>query len=105
MTARDIVRSRLGVDPHGIDEICRRWEIHELSLFGSALSSDFRADSDVDLLVAFDNGTRTLLDWEKMQTELEQIFGRKVDLVEKRLVKNPFRRYSILTMRQVIYAA
>ena len=54
MTAREIVRHRLGVEPETIDAFCRKWQIRELSLFGSALRDDFRPDSDVDLLVVFD---------------------------------------------------
>lgn len=54
MTAREIVRERLGVAPESIDAFCRKWRIRELSLFGSALRDDFGAYSDVDLLVAFE---------------------------------------------------
>jgi predicted nucleotidyltransferase len=39
-----------------------------------------------------------------MQDELKAIFGREVDIVEKDALKNPFRRHSILTTRQVVYA-
>ena len=81
----------------------------ELSLFGSALTDEFRDDSDVDLLVVFQDPNRSFGPWmgelQEMQCELEEMFGRKVDLVEKRLVKNPFRRHHILTTREVIYAA
>lgn len=106
MNAREIVRTRLGVDPERIDEFCRKWRIHEMSLFGSALRDDFRPDSDVDLLAVFDEDAGwDLWDLIRMEHELEQMFGRKVDLVEKRAVKNPFRRHHILTTRQVLYAA
>jgi predicted nucleotidyltransferase len=43
--------------------------------------------------------------WETMREELQALFGRRVDLVEKKLVRNPFRRHHILTTRRVIYAA
>jgi len=106
MTAKQIVQERLGVDPRVIEGFCRKWRIRELSLFGSALREDFRPDSDVDLLVVFepDDGW-DLWDIIAIESELEQLFGRKVDLVEKRALKNPFRRYEILTTRQILYAA
>jgi predicted nucleotidyltransferase len=109
MTAEEIVRDRLGVEPERIAEFCRKWEIKELALFGSALGDDFRPDSDVDLLVTFQDPHRSFGPWmgelQEMQEELVQLFGRKVDFVEKRLIKNPFRRHHILTTQRVIYAA
>lgn len=106
MTAREIVQHRLGVEPERVDAFCRKWRIRELSLFGSALRDDFRPDSDVDLLAVFEpDAGWDLWDIIGMEDELAQMFGRKVDLVEKRAVKNPFRRYDILTTRQVLFAA
>jgi len=106
MTIDEIVRNRLGVEPAQIAEFCRKWGIKELSLFGSALGEDFRPDSDVDLLVTFEDHDRwDLWDLIHMQRELEATFRRKVDLVEKKAVKNPFRRHHILTTRRVLYAA
>lgn len=106
MTAREIVRQRLGVDVHRVDALCRKWRIRELSLFGSALREDFRPESDVDLLVVFERDAPwDLWDLTAMEAELQELFGRKVDVVEKRALKNPFRRFEILTTRQVLYAA
>ncbi|HEY2828966.1 MAG TPA: nucleotidyltransferase domain-containing protein [Thermoanaerobaculia bacterium] len=93
-------------DQRGLNEFCRRWNIAELGLFGSALGDRFREDSDVDLLVTFEPGTtRTFSDWMDMVFALEALFGRKVDLVEQRFLTNPFRRKSILSSRKIIYAA
>lgn len=93
--------------PQGkIGAFCRKWKIRELSLFGSVLREDFRPDSDVDVLVAFAPGGGITFDNRvEMQDELAEIFGRKVDLVEKEAVRNPFRRHNILTTREVVYAA
>jgi predicted nucleotidyltransferase len=90
-----------------IEAYCRKWKIKELSLFGSVLRDDFRPDSDVDVLITFGlGGEMTFENFLEMRDELSAMFGgRKVDLVEKRLVKNPFRRYEILTTREVVYAA
>jgi len=56
--------------------------------------------------VAFDEQARwNLFDLMRAESELEQIFGREVDLVEKQAVRNPFRRQHILSHHEVIYAA
>lgn len=89
---------------------CRKWGIKQASLFGSVLQpEEFRADSDIDVLVEFEEGDR---DWgpsgsrrEEMSSELAEIFGRKADIVERRRIENPFIRHSILTTHRVIYAA
>jgi len=81
-----------------------RWKITELALFGSVLRDDFNADSDVDVLVSFDPAaTWSLWDLTTMEDELGTIIGRKVDLVEKEGLRNPFRRHHILNGRKVIY--
>jgi predicted nucleotidyltransferase len=106
MTVEEIVRNRLGVEPERIAEFCRKWRIKELSLFGSALTDEFREDSDVDLLVTFEDPVKwTLWDFIDMKEELEAMFRRSVDLLTKRSLKNPFRRHSILTSQRTIYAA
>lgn len=88
-----------------IADFARRWKITEVSLFGSVLRDDFDADSDVDVLVSFDPAaTWSLWDLTTMEDELAAIIGRKVDLVEKEGLRNPFRRQYILSGRKVIYA-
>ena len=89
-----------------IDDFCRRWKIAELSLFGSVLREDFSPASDVDVLIEFaDEAEWSLYDWVDMIDELKDIFGREVDLVSKKGLRNPFRRHAILTAREVVYAA
>jgi len=100
------VTVRIEVPQEQIASFCRRWQVKELAIFGSALGDDFGPDSDVDVLVAFQEGARwTLFDYVRAQQELEQIFGRRVDLVEKKAIRNPFRRRHILSNHEVIYAA
>jgi predicted nucleotidyltransferase len=85
---------------------CRKWAVAELAVFGSVLRDDFRPDSDVDVLVTFRPGAAmTFEGYLDMRDVLRGIFGREVDLVEKRLVTNPFRRHEILTEKKVLYAA
>ncbi len=93
-------------DNDAIEEFCRRWRIKEFALFGSVLTAEFRPDSDVDVLLTFEDPARwSLFDVVDMKDELERLFGRKVDIVEKVAIKNPWRRRSILASYRVIYAA
>ena len=100
---------RLQIPRSKIAEFCKRWKVSEFAIFGSALSADFRPDSDVDVLVSFDPQAQvTLFDMVHMQEELKAIFGREVDLVSKRGVmnsRNYLRRKNILESAQVIHVA
>jgi len=91
-----------------LDDFCQRWKIARMALFGSVLREDFRPESDVDVLVSFSNEAHyTLLDLARMESELEKIFGRKVDLVELSAIeksRNYIRRKSILSSAETIYA-
>ena len=96
---------RLRINRQSVADFCARWQIAEFALFGSVIRDDFRPDSDVDVLVSFAPGVRwSLADLVDMEEQLAQIFGRRVDLVEMEGLRNPFRRHSILTTREVIYA-
>ncbi|HIK11366.1 MAG TPA: nucleotidyltransferase family protein [Oscillatoriaceae cyanobacterium M33_DOE_052] len=97
---------KLEVSSDAIVAFCQKWKITEFALFGSILRDDFRPDSDVDVLVTFAPDEKwSLFDIVRMKEELETIFGREVDLVQKLGLKNPFRRYEILRTKEVIYAA
>lgn len=93
------------IDRDRIADFCRRWKVTEFALFGSAIRDDFRADSDVDVLVTFEaDAPWSLWDLSRMRAELEGLFHREVDLVEKKALRNPFRRQAILSNQRVIYA-
>jgi uncharacterized protein len=101
------INGSLDVPDEAIGAFCRKWKITRIELFGSALRDDFRPDSDVDLLVAFEEGARvTLFDLVEMQEEISGIVGRPVDLVDRAGIeqsRNPFRRHRILSSAQVVY--
>ncbi len=85
---------------------CQRWKVTEFAVFGSTLRQDFNAFSDIDVLVSFDDLAEiTLLDLAQMQIDLERLFNRPVDLVEKAALRNPYRRKEILETAQVVYAS
>jgi hypothetical protein len=89
-----------------LDELCRRWQIRELALFGSMARGDARSESDVDLLVRFDAAAPwSAWDLLDLRSELAELFSREVDIVEERSLVNPFRRRSILRDKRVLYAA
>src|SRR6266498_220250 len=89
-----------------ITEFCKRWGITEFSVFGSVLRDDFRPDSDIDVMVTIDPKAHIgLFELIDMKLELEKMFKRPVDLVEKEGLRNPYRRREILRTAQVIYAA
>jgi predicted nucleotidyltransferase len=97
---------QIGIPQDKIADFCEKWQIKELAIFGSTLREDFRPDSDVDVLVVFeDQAPWDLFDLMDAEKELAQIFGRKVDLVEKGTIRNPFRRQHILQHQEVIYAS
>ena len=80
-----------------------------VALFGSVLRTDFRADSDVDVLVTFADGANwSLFDHIRMEQELSRLVGREVDLVSRRAVersKNWVRKEAILSGAEPIYAS
>ncbi len=89
---------------NAIRQLCERWKIQRLSLFGSVLRDDFGPQSDVDVLVTFrDDSTWSLWDWIEMKDEMQQLFGREVDVFDESGLTNPFRRQRILDTRKVIY--
>lgn len=89
-----------------IESFCRKWGVEELALFGSVLRDDFSPESDVDVLVTFAPGAQlSLMDFVEMKEELAEILHRRVDLVSKGGLRNPFRRHEILNTRQIVYAA
>ena len=87
-----------------IAEICRRFGVRELLLFGSALGPDFREESDYDLLVEFETTAQIgLIQLGLLQQELERLLERKVDLVPKRGLK-PMVRERVLEHTEPLYA-
>ncbi len=91
-----------------ITELCQRYHVSRLDLFGSATSDRFDPErSDVDFLVEFEEMppgeiSRSFLG---LLVDLESVFGRSVDLVTTRSIENPYFKASIERSRQLLYAA
>ena len=93
------------VDGESLAEVCRRFGVKELSLFGSAVRGEMRPESDIDMMVEFEPGVRVgLIKFESLAEELEVLAGRRVDLVTRRGLK-PWVRPAVLEDARVIYAA
>lgn len=89
-----------------ISEICQRWHINKLSLFGSVLRDDFTPDSDIDVLVEFKAGyTPGFFKLYQIQEELSVLLGNhSIDLVTPKFLNHRIRD-SILNQAQVCYVA
>ncbi len=94
----------LEIPAASLEAFCHKWRVRELSLFGSVLRDDFGPESDVDVLVSFDQDAPwSLWDLTEMRDALSALMGRPVDLVEREGLRNPFRRHTILGTRKIIY--
>lgn len=88
-----------------IAEVCRKYRVLELSVFGSASRGEMRPDSDIDLLVEFQpDAAIGLFEFAQLELELATLLGRKVDLVSKRGLK-PRIRPDVLNDAKLLYAA
>ena len=98
--------ARLSFDREKLAEVCRRYHIRRLSLFGSVLKGIQRAESDVDLLVEFEPGkTPGLLRLAQIEFELSALLGgRRVDLRTPGDL-SPYFRDEVLQSAEVQYAA
>ena len=89
-------------------ELCRRYKVKTLYVFGSILTSRFNRNSDVDLLVRFRKEEIPLLEYADnffdFQTALESLFIRKVDLVCEDAIKNSYFRQEVDSKKQLIYS-
>ncbi|HUD86487.1 MAG TPA: nucleotidyltransferase domain-containing protein [Xanthobacteraceae bacterium] len=90
-------------------QLCRRFHVRRLDLFGSAARDDFDpARSDLDFLVEFDPSTSDALSLKTyfgLKESLETLFGRGVDLIEPAALRNPYVKASIERSRELLFAA
>jgi uncharacterized protein len=90
-------------------ELCRRFHVRRLDLFGSAARGDFdHTRSDLDFLVEFDRGHPQALSLKTffgLRDALEELLRRPVDLVEPAALRNPYLKASIERSRELVFAA
>jgi len=92
------------VDSARLVEICERYGVAELSVFGSVARSEERSDSDVDLLFELTPGTRLGFALFQLERELEELLGKQVDLLPKDSIHHLIRD-AVLGEARVLYAA
>lgn len=88
-----------------IQELCRRYGVHRLELFGSASTGNYRPDSDLDFLVEFEPLPNYADRYFGLLESLEQLFSRHVDLVVTNAIKNPYFQESVEKTKALLYAA
>ncbi len=103
MSSIPLQRHNISVPQDKLWQLCQRYQIQELALFGSILREDFTPESDVDLLVEFAPGHTPGLAFIEIQDQLSQLFGRPVDLNTSQDLSRYFRP-QVLDQAEVIYA-
>ena len=97
-------KSNIRISREEITEFCKRNHIRRLSLFGSVLCGDFRADSDIDVLVEFDpDHIPGLIRLAGMEIELAEMLGRNVDIRTEQDLSHYFRQ-EVVDSAEVQYA-
>ena len=96
--------SGIEIPAEKIAQICRKYGVKEMAIFGSAARGEMRPDSDVDIFVEFYPEVRIGWEFFDLEEELAQVFARKVDLGTKRILK-PWIRHEVMRDARIIYAA
>jgi predicted nucleotidyltransferase len=98
----------LPVDHQRLADLCRRFRVAKLELFGSRAKGTARPDSDVDLLVNFEPGYTPGWELGGLFVELGDLLGRKVDLITQWTLEHeqsPRFRANVLASTELLYAA
>jgi len=99
----------LEVNEEAFRQVCRKWKISRLEIFGSARTGQLRPNSDIDLLVDFEpNEDWSLMDLARAEEDFSSLFGRRADLVVRRSLEksaNWIRREAILSSTEMVYVA
>jgi predicted nucleotidyltransferase len=105
-TIAKLLKNGVVLNYSDVVSLCEKYHIKELSIFGSSLRNDFTESSDIDILVSFHSNSKiTLFDMMEMENDFSRLLNRDVDIVEKESLKNPIRKKTILSTREIIYAA
>jgi len=89
-------------------DLCRKYDVRRLDIIGSGARADFDPDrSDLDFVVEFNNFTvENAADrYLGLMVDLEDLFGRKIDLVSYRAIRNPYFKQVVENTRVMLYAA
>jgi uncharacterized protein len=98
----------LDIDRERLAELCRRYHVAKLELFGSRARGTARPDSDVDLLVTFEHGFTPGWELGGLSVDLRDLLGRKVDLITRWTLEHDESttfRTNVLSVLEPLYAA
>jgi uncharacterized protein len=98
----------LDIDRERLAELCRRYHVAKLELFGSRAKGTARPESDVDLLVTFEHGFTPGWELGGLSVDLRELLGRKVDLITKWTLEHDESRSfrtNVLSALEPLYAA
>ncbi len=91
----------IDVPQERLAEVCRRYHVATLKVFGSVARDEAREESDIDLLVQFKEPVG-LLELVRLERELSELFGREVDLVTEQGL-SPYIRNDVLSSAYTLY--
>jgi predicted nucleotidyltransferase len=99
--------AKLRIPKKAIAALCRKYGVKKLSVFGSAARGEMKPESDVDLMLEFDPASKTSLwDYPAMQEDFSALFDRrKIEFASPEILRNPFRRKTILPDLKTLYEA
>jgi predicted nucleotidyltransferase len=99
--------AKLRIPKQALAALCRKYGVKKLSVFGSAARGEMKPESDVDLMLEFDPASKTSLwDYPAMQEDFSALFDRrKVEFASPEILRNPFRRKTILPDLKTLYEA
>jgi hypothetical protein len=90
-----------------IKTLCKDYDVRELYVFGSVCTNKFNSESDIDILISFkDISIEKYTDnYFELHYKLEELLGRKIDLLTENSLSNPYFIKSIEESKQLLYAA
>jgi predicted nucleotidyltransferase len=91
------------IDANILERLCAKYRVKRLALFGSTLTQEDRPDSDIDLLVEFEETAHPGWTMYELEDELSQLFGRPVDLNTPGFLSRSFRE-SVVNSARTLYA-
>ncbi|WP_159468260.1 nucleotidyltransferase family protein [Dyadobacter sp. 3J3] len=96
---------RLELYSSAIIKLCETHKVKSLYAFGSVLTDNFNSESDIDLIVDFEEiETEEYADnYFDLKFSLQHILERPIDLLEEQAIKNPYFRGSINKQRKLVY--
>ena len=90
-----------------LTKLCDTYKVKTMYVFGSVCTDKFTDNSDIDILISFDNLTieQYTDNYFELHYKLQELFGRKIDLLTERSLSNPYFIKGLEQTKQLVYAA